>query len=159
MGGWNNTASGIEKNTDGSKRLIGETAKTTIKKDVWYELKVEVKGNSIKAYIDGVLVHDVVDDKDRGPLHYGVSIDHESDEIIVKLVNRQNEDEVLTIKGLDDYSNLTMIQMSAEASKEENSFANPKKISPIEEERDFTGDVTLKGNSINILRFSKKRGE
>lgn len=159
VGGWNNTASGIEKNTDGSKRLIGETAKTTIKKDVWYELKVEVKGNSIKAYIDGVLVHDVVDDKDRGPLHYGVSIDHESDEIIVKLVNRQNEDEVLTIKGLDDYSNLTMIQMSAEASKEENSFANPKKISPIEEERDFTGDVTLKGNSINILRFSKKRGE
>ncbi len=61
LGGWGNTAHGIQSPQVPERRLPG-----SIVNDRWYDIKIELEGNTIRAYIDNQLVQTVerLTDKD-----------------------------------------------------------------------------------------------
>ena len=54
IGGWNNTALGLEyPGTTDKSRVPGH-----IENNRWYDIRIEIKGASVKCYLDGKLIHD-----------------------------------------------------------------------------------------------------
>lgn len=53
LGGWGNQQHGFEMDGETLERVPG-----TIETNRWYDIRIELKGASIKAYLDGKLIHD-----------------------------------------------------------------------------------------------------
>ena len=53
IGGWNNTQNAVESGTtlDGKRGFI-QTGR-------WYDLRIEVRGDRVKCFLDGQLIHDI----------------------------------------------------------------------------------------------------
>ena len=58
LGGWDNTKHAIEHCVSGSKSNLGNSVAGQITTGQWYDLRVELKGPSVRCYLDDVLIHD-----------------------------------------------------------------------------------------------------
>jgi alpha-L-arabinofuranosidase len=154
IAGWNNTQHGVELGeTLDSKRGSVETGR-------WYDIKVEVKGSSVKCWLDGRLVHDIKNTlgATRG-LYASATRDNKSGEIIVKVVNAAatpTETEIL-LNGVKNLAGtVSAIVLTSENPKDENSLEQPTKVSPKTETLKLSGGKftrSFPGNSFTILRF------
>ena len=99
VGGWENTQHAIEKSVDGSKSIIGREVPGRIETGRWYDLRVEVQGPRIRCYLDGVLVHDVVE-RGSETLFASASRDAGDGDVILKVVNAGTVDRDVEI-GLE----------------------------------------------------------
>lgn len=59
IGGWNNSQHAIEVCREGSKSILGNAVSGSVETGRWYNIQIELEGDRIKCYLDGVLVHDV----------------------------------------------------------------------------------------------------
>ncbi len=84
LGGWENTAHGIERIEGVSSRQL-DRRDGTIETGRWYDLKVELTPGRIRCFLDRELVHDV--DLDPPGVCVSSTLDREAGEVIVKLVN------------------------------------------------------------------------
>ena len=151
-----------ERNANGNVSLFDYRNATTISTDKWYDIKIEIKGNNWKCYLDGKLDYEYT----YHPLvrHYAVSgYDKQNKELIVKLVN--GEDALWTtsinltnVKSVQpEGQQITLYATDPDA---ENSFANPDKVVPVETR--LTGikpsfEMTCQPNSFTILRIPCER--
>ena len=80
IGGWGNTGSCIEKGTKALRSTLTDIKDISIEENRDYKIKIEIKGENIKCYLDGRLIHDVTDKINPDPLyaHVGWSSDKES---------------------------------------------------------------------------------
>lgn len=162
LGGWGNSHSALEKVSKGRGEIIGKSSMKTIEKKKWYDIRIELAGNRIRTYLDGELIHDVIDDVNSGPLYYVSSQDKETGDIILKVVN--SSDRILTtkivLKGAEDIiGTATATILTSDKLTDENSFENPKKVSPITVE--LTGvarsfEYNFDKNSVTVLRIKTK---
>jgi alpha-L-arabinofuranosidase len=155
IGGWGNTADAIESgNTLDSKPGHIET-------DRWYDVKLVVTGKHVKCYLDGQLVHDV--DYDSGgkvmSLYAVAATDEKSGDVIVKVVNASAQP-LATELDLSGAKNLTgrgtATVLTSENPTDENSLADPLKVSPKTEALEFSGpglQRSFPGNSFTVLRL------
>lgn len=156
IGGWNNTQHAVENgSTLDAKPGQVETGR-------WYDLRVELTGARVKCYLDGRLVHDVVSDSGGRltSLYACASRDDRSGDLIAKVVNA-NPQPLQTRIELAGASNLTgqgtAIELTSSSGADENSLAEPRKVSPRSEAISCTGATltrTLPGNSLTVLRFN-----
>ena len=86
VGGWENTRHAIEKSIGGSKSIISPEVPGHIETGRWYDLRVEVQGPRIRCYLDGKLVHDVVE-QGNPTLFASSSRDNSNGDVILKVVN------------------------------------------------------------------------
>jgi alpha-L-arabinofuranosidase len=158
IGGWNNTSDAVESGgTLDSKPGSIDTGR-------WYDIKLVVAGKRVKCYLDGKLVHDVdyIGKSQVHSLYATAATDDQSGDLIVKVVNT-NPDALETEVDLNGAENLTgtgkAIVLTSEHATDENSLAEPTKVSPKTEAVSFTG-TTLKrsfpGNSLTVLRLQTK---
>ncbi|NLY43954.1 MAG: DUF1080 domain-containing protein [Clostridiaceae bacterium] len=164
LGGWSNTRTTIEKAVNGTKTAMVPDDYETIKTNEWYDIKIEVSGNRARCYLNGRLVHDMVDNNIKGPMYAVASKDNSNGDIIVKVVNTSDSNQVTKLVFNDiNYINPAGIVtvLTSENVTDENSFANPTKVVPV------TNIVTGFGttfeyeflkNSLTILRLSTKEG-
>jgi len=155
IGGWGNTADAIEYgHTMDSKSSHIETGR-------WYDIKLVVEGKNVKCYLDGKLIHDLIYD-DGGKvssLYATAATDDQSGDVIVKVVNASGKP-LETEIDLSGATNLTgkgdAIVLTSASGTDENSLAEPAKVSPKTEEVSFSG-TSLKrsfpGNSFTVLRL------
>jgi len=157
VGGWGNTADGIEAGgTLDSKPGHIET-------DRWYDLKVTVSGQNVKCWLEGSLVHDVNYDLTSkvASLYAVAATDAKTGDLIVKVVNANT-------KPLETEVNLgdaklsgqgTATVLTSDSGADENSLAEPMKVSPKTEAMSFSG-TSLKrffpANSFTVFRFRTK---
>src|SRR5450756_747173 len=157
VGGWGNTADGIEAGgTLDSKPGHIET-------DRWYDLKVTVSGQNVKCWLEGSLVHDVNYDLTSkvASLYAVAATDAKTGDLIVKVVNANT-------KPLETEGNLgdaklsgqgTATVLTSDSGADENSLAEPMKVSPKTEAMSFSG-TSLKrffpANSFTVFRFRTK---
>lgn len=151
-----------EMNNEGSISLFDYRNSYSIKENLWYAIKVEIKGNSWKCYLDNELKYEYTYTPKQK--HYAVSgYDRKRNEVIIKLVNAETENWKVRLQ-LDNAvfvgSKATKIVLSSTGKSEENSFANPFKIVPVTSE--LTGisssfDVDCQANSLTILRIPCKK--
>ncbi|HLX70827.1 MAG TPA: alpha-L-arabinofuranosidase C-terminal domain-containing protein, partial [Verrucomicrobiae bacterium] len=158
IGGWNNTQNAVESGStlDGKPGRI-ETGR-------WYDIRIDVRGNRVKCFLDGNLIHDI-NYQQSGPikaLYASASHDDKNGDVIVKVVNASAKP-IETALDLSGAKNLTgsgtATVLTGEEPGDENSIEEPVKISPKTEPLQTTGQGLTRafpGNSFTVLRFHTK---
>ncbi len=164
IGGWGNSRHAIEYRDDGGRGIIGDGAQGSVETGRWYDVRVELQGQSVKCYLDGQLVHDVTyKQTPLKSLHAVASRVERSGEIILKVVNVSKR----AIATRVELQGVTGIAPKAESyvltsadPKDENSIAEPTKVVPRQKIADGVGkDFTYEfpANSVTVLRLQASK--
>jgi alpha-L-arabinofuranosidase len=131
IGGWGNTAHGIEKTVQGNRSTLSRTDGRIIPNQ-WYDIRLEVTGDHIRCYLDNKLIHDIYDTVNA--LYVAANQKQRTGEIILKVVNVEPTAQTskIILQGVTQVeTDGTAITLTAAASpQDENSFAEPTKIAP-----------------------------
>jgi len=159
IGGWRNTQDAIE---------CGESLDrkdSHIETDRWYDIRLEVAGKRVKCYLDGQLIHDLAyDGDDQIPSLFACASKEDlSGDLIVKVVN-VNPTPLETRLDLAGTAALTgagsVFVLTSANGKDENSLAEPMKVSPMTQQVAFSGTSLTRafpGNSLTILRLKTRK--
>ena len=130
----------------------------TVDTDVEYKLEIKVKGREINTYIDGEHMNRTVDKQPViEELYYIASVDTDTNDVIVKVVNIDDKavTSVIEIDGVDRIDG-TVTDIKDCALDSKNSFENPTLVSP--KENTITSDTNsfeynFDKHSITIFRI------
>lgn len=155
LGGWGNTQHAIEQTIDGSRQPIATKA-GSVETGRWYDVRVEVDGDSLACFLDGTLLLATRLPQPPQGLFANAAIDSETGETIVKIVNMGSEATTAQIRlsGLG-HEAARVIRLAAGSGKDENSLANPTRVYPTEQRLSPTADgveVPVPAHSLNIVR-------
>jgi alpha-L-arabinofuranosidase len=153
LGGWNNSQHAVEMGgTLDPKRAAIETGR-------WYDIKIEVRGNGIKCYLDGQLVHDVQQQRVKA-LYASASRAKAGKEVILKVVNTSATPVTtdLNLKGVKRLpAHAETIVLTSESPEDENTLESPTKVFPKVLTIPVSGPKfshAFPGNSLTILRLA-----
>ena len=157
FGGWTNTQHAIEQISNGGK-LLTDSKRGHVEADRWYDVTLQVNGDSVKAWLDNELVFDtVLKHDDTKGIFSSATIDDASGEMIVKVAN--TSDAATTARLCLKHFNPTsarVIRLAANDGMEENTLQAPTTIHPTEQLLSHeNGSVLLDvpPYSLNIVRI------
>lgn len=157
LGGWNNTQHAVEL------RGTQDGKPDSIETDRWYDIRLEVRGPSVKCYLDGELVHDIKNTLAvTDAVYASATHDEKSGDVIVKVVNTSPEptDTEFSLSGLAGGAREAQaIVLTSDNGEDENSLEAPTKVSPKTETMSIPGakfSRKLPGNSLTVLRIPAK---
>ncbi|MDE6647674.1 MAG: arabinosidase, partial [Prevotella sp.] len=152
VGGWSNTQDNVEQSVDGNRVPLCRDNRFSVEPDRWYDLQVDVEGDSVRCYLDGRL--DFACRLQKGSAYEGVyastTIDDDAKMMYVKVVNvgDGSADGVVRLSNCEVDASapdaLQLIRLSAEKGNDENTISNPRHIYPAQ------GSVTT-GSSNDVL--------
>jgi len=127
VGGWGNSQHVIQ--VDGS--IVGTPMKASVESNRWYDLRMEVKGRTVRCYLDGQLTNESIIPR-LDNIFAIAGRDEKKGEIVIKVVNTCPEIVTtdININGAQIASTGDLILLTSENPNDENSFENPTKISP-----------------------------
>lgn len=151
-----------ERNAAGNVSLFDYRNSTSVHTDHWYDVRVEVKGNRWKCYLDNQLEYEYT----YQPVirHYAVSgYDKATNEIVIKLVNGENTPwstsiNLANVKSVQPEG--TQITLGSVNPNAENSFADPEKVVPVETKLkglNSSFEMVCQPNSFTVLRVPCER--
>ena len=161
FGGWDNTQHGLERISGGGKSQI-ETKSGKIETGRWYDVTLQVAGDTLKCWLDQELVFDTVMKGDVLPgIFSSATIDEPADELIVKIVNTQDH-AVTTNLNISNFAvkGAQLIQLRANDGMDENTLQQPTHIHPTHHELSPNGnqvEVEVPAYSLNIIRIASKK--
>lgn len=158
IGGWNNTQHALE---------LGETLdgkRGRIEPNRWYDIKVEVKGASVKCSLDGRVIHDIKNTLAVTRAVYASAVrDTKNSEIIVKVVNTAataSEMEI-NLKGAKKLAaSANAIVLTSDSPRDENTLEEPTKVAPQHTTIPVSGSKikhAFPGNSFTVIRVKTAR--
>jgi alpha-L-arabinofuranosidase len=156
IGGWRNTATGIEQSNGGAKATLGTPIPQTILDNTWYAIRVVLSGSRIRCYVNDALVQDVIY---PSGLYVSSTYAKAAGEVVVKAVNPGHDPVTTTfdLQGVASVArNATVIQLTSGSAADENSFDSPTRVSPITNFIANAGkkfSLTLPANSLSVLRL------
>lgn len=158
FGGWQNQDSAICSSVNGRTSVLTQSI-FNVAPDMEYELRLEVAGRRIRAWINNELFNETEDKLPViEPLYYSASCERSTGETIVKVVNVQKEIVGATIALADlQKSSLTVevYEMSGHALEDENTFASPERVLPKQKAfhtEDCKFDYDFPKHSITVFR-------
>ncbi len=157
FGGWGNTQHGIERISGGGKSQIA-TKPGKIEAGRWYDITLQVAGDTLKCWLDQDLVFDTVMKGDVLPgIFSSATIDEPTGELIVKVVNTQSEGTTakLNVKNLP-VKQAQLTRLRANDGMDENTLQQPTNIYPTHHELSPDGnivDVEIPAYSLNIIHI------
>ena len=157
FGGWGNTQHGIEHISGGGKGQI-DTKPGSIETGRWYDVTLQMAGDSLKCWLDQDLVFDTVLKGDVEPgVFSSATIDEPSGELIVKVVNTSSEATTAHLNVSNfQMGSATLIRLCANDGMDENTLPQPTNISPTQHELSPEGnsvEVEIPAYSLNIIRL------
>lgn len=129
LGGWGNTQHGLEMN----QKLVGRAVPGNIEAGRWYNVRVEVSGRQVRAYLDNKLVHDETAELPER-LFAIAGRDEATGELIVKVINPTSEamTTTLTIAGTGGIAADARATVLTSARPDDtNTLDNPRNVTPI----------------------------
>jgi alpha-L-arabinofuranosidase len=153
IGGWNNTLHAIEKSTNGSKTTM--VAKPgSIQSNTWYDIKIEISESTARCYLNDDFLFEIP--APAGPVTASVSKDHETNELIIKMVNSGSEAlrASMNINGLSISQFASITTLTGMASQR-NSLLSPDLLIPVESSGYVCNsfDYELPPNSFQVFRI------
>ena len=157
LGGYNNSVHFMEIGVTAESMIAG------IEPDRWYDVKIEIRGNAVKGYLDGKLIQEVSDIRANvKSLCASAARDDKSGDIILKIVNASNApvQTKIDLQGTVNFTGSGNATILTSASPlDENTLEEPTRVSPKTEMVKVSG-TTLKrsfpGNSLTIIRLATK---
>ncbi|WP_127495301.1 alpha-L-arabinofuranosidase C-terminal domain-containing protein [Paenibacillus glycanilyticus] len=133
FGGWQNQDSIIASHINGRGSVLTQSL-FNVEDHKEYDLKLEVSGRRIRAWINGELINETEDALPViEPLYYSASYDRTTGDTIVKVVNVQ-DNSVNADVVLEDlqkpFLNVDIHEMSGHSLDDENTFEAPDRVSP-----------------------------
>lgn len=133
LGGWGNAKHAVEKCVGGGKSILGDFVPGRIETSRWYDIRIELQGPRIRCYLDSQLIHDV---EDTGPLPMAAVAGRSKSngEIILKVVSISDaaQDTEVVLEGARKVEPQgTAVVLTSESPEDENSFSEPKNVSPV----------------------------
>jgi alpha-L-arabinofuranosidase len=156
IGGWGNTIHAIEKCVNGSRGPVDEVA-GRINSNQWYDIKIEIVGNTIRCFLDDRLIHQYTDSLG---IAVSPSKELETGDLIIKMAN-PNDYPVLTninLQGLSWVDPHASIEVLSGGAGDRNSVADPYNVIPT------TGSLTAGLNfdynapatSVQVIRLKTR---
>lgn len=154
IGGWGNSVNYLELG------LNSESLPASIETGRWYDIKIEIKGNTVKAYLDGKLLQEISENESSiKSLSASASRDGKSGDIILKVVNTsesaiKTQIDLIGVETLKGSANV--IVLTSTSALDENTLEEPKKVSPKNETVKLTGSKLTRsfpGNSFTVIRI------
>jgi alpha-L-arabinofuranosidase len=166
LGGAAGTLAGLDREAiDGRTRFPG-AASGTLETGRWYDVRIEVKGARVQAFLDGASVIDVANvygEMTYPSMEAAVSRFENGGEIIIKVVNFSDKPQQARVR-LDGMPNLaaegTETVLTSANPEDENTIAEPRRVAPVTRPASGFGPQfthTFAPNSLTILRL-KPRG-
>jgi alpha-L-arabinofuranosidase len=159
FGGWGNTQHAIEQISDGGK-IQTVIKRGRVQEGKWYDVKLTVSGDSVKAWLDSDLVFDTVLKHNTSlGVFSSATIDEATGELIVKVVNSQEEGTTARL-NISNFSvrSAKLIRLRANSGEDENTLQQPTNIYPTQHELSpecNAIDVELPAYSLNIIRIKQ----
>lgn len=158
VGGYNNSTNEMQIG------LNAGSMKGSVEPGRWYDVKLEIMGNTVKGYLDGQLIQEVsANSLNTKNLCASASRDDKSGDIILKVVNASNGN-VTTQINLFGAANLTgtgkAIMLTSASPLDENTLEAPTKVSPKTEDVKYSGTIitrTFPANSLTVLRLATSK--
>ncbi len=161
FGGWTNTQHAIEQISTGGKFLT-DSKRGHIKAGRWYDITLQVNGDSVKAWLDNEMVFNtVLKHDDTKGIFSSATIDDASGELIVKVAN--TSDSATTARlNLKNFKPTVarVVRLAANDGMEENTLDAPTVIHPVEQLLSpDNGSILLDvpPYSLNIVRMEDVR--
>jgi alpha-L-arabinofuranosidase len=126
LGGWQNSGHGLELN---GKRL--PVVSGSIELNRWYDIRAEVKGDSIRCFLDDKLIHDAK--RPTRPLVHAVAgIGRQSGELILHAANPSPESREIFVmlKGWAGTKPATGQELTSASPDDRNTLDQPDQVSP-----------------------------
>jgi alpha-L-arabinofuranosidase len=157
IGGWGNSLYYLESG------MRSESMPGSIEIGRWYDIRIEIKGNTVKGFLDDELVQEITESEANiKSLCSSASRDDKTGDIILKIVNVSikpvkaqvvlNGGQTLTGKG-------KVIVLSSASPLDENTLDEPYKVFPKSSDVKLSGsslNYTFPGNSLAIIRLKTK---
>jgi alpha-L-arabinofuranosidase len=127
IGGWNNTSHAIQESQFPETHVEG-----SIENDRWYDIRVELAGGSVKAYLDDKLIH-AAEAATAYQLYAAAGVDEAAGELVVELVNPTDRpcDTKMELTGFGSATtDATAVTLTAESPQSENSLEQPERVAP-----------------------------
>lgn len=162
VGGWGNTQHAIERAEDGGKYTVGASTSGSVETGRWYDLKVELKGNRIRCYLDGKLIHDVEPkDEHIKPLQAVAGTAPGKKEVILKVVNVSGEAQTtdINLRGVKGVGAKAALSVLSGEPKDENTLENPTKVATVQKTIDIASPQfshTFPPYSVSVIRVPVK---
>ena len=168
VGGWSNAQSNVEQAIGGNRVQLGRDKRYSVESERWYDLQVDVDGDSIHCYLDGRLDFACKTQKNSAMegVYASTTIDDAAKMMYVKVVNvgegYANGVVKLTNCAVDTSKEdaLQLIRLSAESGNDENTIANPRHIYPTQAsiKAGNANDVLFEvpAYSVNIIKIKLK---
>ena len=159
FGGWGNTQHAIEQISSGGK-IQTAIKPGKVEQGRWYDVKLTVAGDSVKAWLGDELVFDTVlkHDTSKG-LFSSATIDEKSGELIVKVVNTGDEQTTAQLRLTNFVPKCAhVVRLSSADGMDENSLSKPTAIVPVEQQLSPDGNqvlVDIPPYSLNIIHIKK----
>ena len=160
FGGWGNTQHAIEQISNGGK-LQAAGKRGRVEQGRWYDVTLQVAGDSVKAWLDNELVFDtVLKQDDTKGVFSSATIDENTGELIVKVANTGDMATTanLNLKNFVPRS-AQVVRLTANDGMEENTLDAPTHIHPVEQLLSPEGNkvqLDVPPYSLNIVRIKGK---
>lgn len=157
IGGWGNTQHGIEQIVNGGKGQMA-IASGHVETGKWYDVELNVKGDSIYAKLDGKQIFATRLKPNVTPGFFATATkDSKTGEIILKIANTNIEGTTAKI-SLDGKTikNAKLIRLTAKNGSEENDIDHPTNVYPTTTVIPVNSDsieLEIPASSLNILRM------
>ncbi len=156
IGGWGNTENALQ-----GEGIIESHVSGSIETGRWYDLRIELRGTTVKAYIDGQLIHEA-QNKPISVFFASAGLDRRANELVLQLVNPRDEarDVAIHLNGaLKPGSTASVITLTGAEPDAENTLSHPDAIAPKTSE--FTGvapefTYTVGPYSLTTLRIPEQ---
>ena len=134
FGGWTNSQHAIEQISNGGK-LLADRKRGRIEAGRWYDVTLQVNGDSVKAWLDNELVFDtILKHDDTKGIFSSATIDDASGELIVKVANTSDAATTarIRLKNMEPTC-ARVVRLSPNDGTEENTLDAPTAIHPVEQ--------------------------
>ncbi len=157
VGGWGNRLHAVQV----ADAVVGEQTPGTIETGRWYDIRIEVRGRTVRGYLDAVLTQERTLPRIDRVLAIGGRDDSTGD-IVVKVVNSAPEPQLLTLQFLGVPkigSRASITVLTSDNPLDENTFEEPTKVVPKTTALQVTGPVLahiFPPNSLSVIRVATR---
>lgn len=159
FGGWTNSQHAIEQISNGGK-LLTASKNGRVQTGRWYDVTLQVAGDSVKAWLDQELIFDtVLKHDDTKGIFLSATINDATGELVVKVVNTGDEATTASL-NLKNFTpaGARVIRLAANDGLEENTLDSPTAIHPVEQllsPDDKRVLLDIPPYSLNIVRIAQ----
>jgi alpha-L-arabinofuranosidase len=160
VGGWKNSAAGLEETQDGGRTALGESVPFKVETGRWYDIRVELQGRAIKCYVDDKLVVQATDTPSQPTetLFAAASKVDSTGEVILKVVNTVDvaQNIQINLQGINGIAKDATVEILQGDPNGQNSVDAPTRIAPTQATIDNAGPSFVHefpANSVSVIRL------